>query len=110
MDKHHKSPEAVQASGMHVAKGHKSRKPRKKLHSIHIDMADNGGHIVTHRYTRGGQDDGMFPSVEEKHVFSSGAETVNHLNSHLLKGANAKNMQEPPNFGGREQEQEAEES
>jgi len=105
-DKHHHSPEAMQASGIHSAKGSKSRKPRKKLKSTNIEYADNGGHIVTHRYTRGREDEGMFPSVEERHVFSSGADTLNHMGSHLLKGTNQKNMQEPPNFGGREEEQE----
>jgi hypothetical protein len=109
VDKHLKSEEAAQASGIHSAKGQKSRKPRKKLRSITVEPTDNGGHVVTHRYSRGGQDDGMFPSEEQRYSFGSGADTVNHLGSHLMKGATAKNQAEPPEFGGREEEQETEE-
>jgi len=57
--------------GMREAKAEKRRSP-KRLERMEIEHAKNGGHVVTHRFTRRGPDGYSMPEPDEQHVFGPG--------------------------------------
>jgi hypothetical protein len=58
---------------------------KKELRSIEISKAENGGHIVEHRFNSG---DGPYHSPEQ-HVFGAdeGAKLLSHLKEHMAISA-----------------------
>jgi hypothetical protein len=60
---------------------------KKELRSVEIEKAENGGHIVNHRFTSSGPE----YHSPEPHVFGAdeGEKLMAHLKSHLGIGAKA---------------------
>lgn len=56
--------------------------PAKQIRSVEIEKAENGGHVVTHRFEHSG--DGPYHEAET-HVFGAGdgGKLLAHLTKHL---------------------------
>lgn len=80
------------------------KKAKKKLRSMNIEAADNGGYTVRHDFE---QNAGSYVEPET-HVFSSGPEMVGHvMKMHNVKAADLKGEKAEP--GGKSGMEEGEE-